>query len=64
MNIHNKEEFNNAIEYFKTQDIFLNGRFGSHNYLNVDGILAQSIELAKYFEPNLNLNEIRRRFQV
>ncbi len=54
----------NAIEYFKTQDIFLNGRFGSHNYLNVDGILAQSMELAKHFEPNLNLNEIRRRFQV
>ena len=49
-------------EYFASQDIYINGRFGSHNYLNVDGILMQSIELAQMFESNLGMEEIRNRF--
>jgi protoporphyrinogen oxidase len=51
-----------VIEYFRTQDIFLNGRFGSHNYLNVDGILLQSIELSREFDPSLDKVKIRSRF--
>ena len=51
-----------VIEYFRTQDIFLNGRFGSHNYLNVDGILLQSIELSKEFDPTLDKVKIRKLF--
>jgi protoporphyrinogen oxidase len=50
------------IEYFRTQDIFLNGRFGSHNYLNVDGILIQSIELSREFDPTLDKIKIRKMF--
>jgi len=52
----------NVIEYFRTQDIFLNGRFGSHSYLNVDGILLQSIELAREFDPSLDIIKIRSMF--
>jgi protoporphyrinogen oxidase len=51
-----------VIEYFRTQNIFLNGRFGSHNYLNVDGILLQSIELSREFDPSLDKVKIRSRF--
>lgn len=51
-----------VIEYFKTQDIYLNGRFGSHNYLNVDGILIQSIELSKQFDPELDITKVRNLF--
>jgi protoporphyrinogen oxidase len=49
-------------DYYATQDILLNGRFGSHNYLNVDGILEQSIGLAQKFEKSLDTKEIRLRF--
>ena len=51
-----------VIQYFRTQGIFLNGRFGSHNYLNVDGILIQSIELSREFDPTLNIAEVRNLF--
>ncbi len=51
-----------VIDYFKTQDIFLNGRFGSHSYLNVDGILIQSIELAKQFDSALDISKVRNLF--
>ena len=51
-----------VIEYFRTQGIFLNGRFGSHNYLNVDGILLQSIELSREFDPTLDKLKIRNMF--
>jgi protoporphyrinogen oxidase len=51
-----------VIEYFRTQGIFLNGRFGSHNYLNVDGILLQSIELSREFDPTLDKVKIRNMF--
>lgn len=59
-NFENKRQ--NVIDYFRTQDIFLNGRFGSHNYLNVDGILMQSIELSKEFDPTLDLAKMRSLF--
>ena len=57
-----EDKRHSVIEYFRTQGIFLNGRFGSHNYLNVDGILLQSIELSKEFNPNLDSAKIRKMF--
>lgn len=51
-----------VIDYFRTQGIFLNGRFGSHNYLNVDGILIQSIELSREFDPTLDTAKVRSLF--
>jgi protoporphyrinogen oxidase len=51
-----------VIDFFRAEGIFLNGRFGSHNYLNVDGILIQSIELAKQFDSELDLVKIRNLF--
>jgi protoporphyrinogen oxidase len=51
-----------VLEYFRTQDIFLNGRFGAHNYLNVDGILIQSIELAREFDSTLDIDRVRNLF--
>ena len=34
-------------EYFKSQGIYLNGRFGSFEYLNMDAIINQSKVLAQ-----------------
>jgi protoporphyrinogen oxidase len=50
------------IDYFKTQNIYLNGRFGSHSYLNVDGILMQSIQLSKEFDPTMDNGKARKMF--
>ena len=57
-----EEQRQAVIEYFKTQNIYLNGRFGSHNYLNVDGILIQSIELARTFDATLDNLKVRTMF--
>lgn len=57
-----EDQRQSVIEYFKTQDIYLNGRFGSHNYLNVDGILIQSIELSKQFDKTLDKSKVRNLF--
>ena len=51
-------------EYFLNQGIYINGRLGSHYYANVDGILEQSIELARTFDPSLTINEIRSLFSL
>ena len=34
-------------EYFESQGIYLNGRFGSFEYLNMDAIINQSKGLAE-----------------
>lgn len=34
--------------YFKKQGVYLNGRFGSFEYLNMDAIIQQSKDLAEY----------------
>ena len=36
-----------AERWFRSQGIHLHGRFGSHNYLNIDGCLLESIALAR-----------------
>ena len=43
--------------------IILHGRFGSHNYLNVDGCLEQSIGLARQLGFELDDSEIITRFE-
>ena len=43
--------------------VILHGRFGSHNYLNVDGCLEQSIKLARNLGFNLSDSEILARFK-
>lgn len=35
-----------VLDWFNSQGIYPHGRFGSHNYLNVDGCVRQSVALA------------------
>jgi protoporphyrinogen oxidase len=42
-----------ARGWFKERGIFLHGRFGSHAYLNVDGCLERSIDLARRLGADL-----------
>ena len=51
-----------VISWAREQGLILHGRFGSHNYLNVDGCLEQSIGLARELGFNLDDAEIIRRF--
>lgn len=51
-----------VITWAREQGLILHGRFGSHNYLNVDGCLEQSIGLARELGFNLDDAEIIRRF--
>ena len=41
----------------------IHGRFGSHQYLNVDGCLRSSIELARKLNTQLTDADILRRFK-
>ncbi len=52
-----------AVDWFETQGITLHGRFGGHQYVNVDGCLEQSIALARTLGADLSDTEIRRRFK-
>ena len=45
-------------EYFSNEGIYLNGRFGSFEYLNMDAIIHQSMILAKNIEGDF-INEIK-----
>jgi len=51
-----------AAGWFAGQGIVLHGRFGSHRYLNVDGCLRSSIELARRLGAALTDAEILHRF--
>ncbi|MEO6858364.1 MAG: FAD-dependent oxidoreductase [Solirubrobacteraceae bacterium] len=52
-----------AVEWFATQGIILHGRFGAHQYVNVDGCLEQSIALARTLGAELTDAEIKGRFE-
>ncbi len=45
-----RENMDKIKKYFTTQDIYLNGRFGSFEYLNMDAIIRQSKNLAEKIE--------------
>jgi protoporphyrinogen oxidase len=49
--------------WFKGQGILLHGRFGAHAYLNVDGCLESSIDLARYLGADLPDAAVLERFR-
>jgi len=49
-------------DWYAKQGLHIHGRFGSHNYLNVDGCLAESIKLAKALGYPVAEHEVLRRF--
>jgi protoporphyrinogen oxidase len=51
-----------AVGWFASRGIHLHGRFGAHQYVNVDGCLANSIALARRLGANLNDGDILARF--
>ena len=51
-----------AAGWFASQGIIIHGRFGSHQYLNVDGCIRCSIELARKLGAQLTNSDILRRF--
>jgi protoporphyrinogen oxidase len=52
-----------AKEWFGSQGIILHGRFGAHQYVNVDGCLGSSIEVARTLGADLPDSEILARFK-
>ena len=50
-------------DWFKGRGIILHGRFGSHDYLNVDGCLRSSIDLARAMGGTVSDAEILERFE-
>jgi protoporphyrinogen oxidase len=44
--LNHRKNMDKIKDYFATQNVYLNGRFGSFEYLNMDAIIAQSKELA------------------
>lgn len=52
-----------AVEWFESQGITLHGRFGAHQYVNVDGCLDQSIALARTLGADLTDADIKLRFK-
>jgi protoporphyrinogen oxidase len=52
-----------VMSWAREKGIILHGRFGSHNYLNVDGCLEQSIGLARQLGFELDDAEIMTRFE-
>ena len=52
-----------AKDWFASQGIILHGRFGAHQYVNVDGCLGSSIELARMLGADLPDSEILARFK-
>jgi protoporphyrinogen oxidase len=53
-----------VLEWFEERGIYLHGRFGSHQYLNIDGCLQQSIDLVRRLGSSLNDEEVIRRFSA
>ena len=45
--LNHRQNMDAIKEYFASQGIFLNGRFGSFEYLNMDAIIRQSKQLAE-----------------
>jgi protoporphyrinogen oxidase len=52
-----------AASWFASQGIIIHGRFGSHQYLNVDGCLRGSIDLARQLGAGLTDADILHRFK-
>lgn len=50
-------------DWFAERHIILHGRFGAHEYLNVDGCLDRSIELARALGADLTDDDVRETFK-
>lgn len=59
-----EKDLRTATEWFESQGVILHGRFGAHDYLNVDGCLRRSIDLARKLGADLDDDGVLRRFQV
>ena len=59
-----EEDLRSAVSWFEERHIIPHGRFGRHNYLNVDGCLAESIALARRLGADLPDDVIRERFHT
>ena len=53
-----------ARDWFESQGILLHGRFGAHEYVNVDGCLDRSIQLARSLGAELSDDEVLDRFRA
>jgi len=53
-----------ARAWFASRGIILHGRFGAHEYLNVDGCLGRSIELARGLGAPLTDEDILKTFRA
>jgi protoporphyrinogen oxidase len=58
-----ERDLQTATEWFATHGIVLHGRFGAHQYVNVDGCLNSSIELARKLGADLHDSDIKARFE-
>jgi protoporphyrinogen oxidase len=52
-----------AVEWFASRGIHLHGRFGAHEYVNVDGCLGNSITLARKLGAAISDDEVIARFR-
>jgi protoporphyrinogen oxidase len=59
-----EEDVRIASEWFEGQGVILHGRFGSHDYLNVDGCLRRSIDLSRRLGAGLDDGDVLQRFQA
>jgi protoporphyrinogen oxidase len=57
-----EEDVRLASNWFESRGIIVHGRFGSHQYLNVDGCLRASIELARRLGAALTDKDVLLRF--
>lgn len=58
-----QDDLHIAVEWFESQGITLHGRFGAHQYVNVDGCLEQSIVLARRLGADLTDADVELRFK-
>ena len=57
-----EKDLDMACAWFESQGITLHGRFGRHQYVNVDGCLGQSVDLARRLGADLTDAAILERF--
>jgi protoporphyrinogen oxidase len=58
-----ERDLRTATDWFASKGIHLHGRFGAHQYVNVDGCLGNSISLARKLGANLTDANILARFK-
>ena len=51
--LNHRKNMDKIKEYFASQGVYLNGRFGSFEYLNMDAIIRQSKTLADTIGENI-----------